>query len=137
MIVLDASFTLSLFLPDEASDSTREAVRILALEQIIVPSIWPVEIGNAITSAVRRQRLQIAEITEIEIGLEKLGIDVVETNRKLVFERVLPTAIKHGLSAYDAAYLELAQRTGARLATLDRKLAAAARAESIGLVQTG
>ncbi|MGO9269985.1 MAG: type II toxin-antitoxin system VapC family toxin [Terriglobia bacterium] len=41
---------------------------------------------------------------------------------------------KHRLTVYDAAYLELAQRTGLPLATLDGDLQKAARAEGVALV---
>jgi predicted nucleic acid-binding protein len=44
---------------------------------------------------------------------------------------------KHRLSVYDAAYLELARREGLPMATLDRDLAGAARAESVPLIDKG
>ncbi len=40
----------------------------------------------------------------------------------------------HGLSVYDASYLELALREAIPLATLDAELAAAARAEGSGVI---
>jgi len=44
---------------------------------------------------------------------------------------IVDLAMKHDLTAYDAAYLDLALRERLPLATLDRKLAAAARAENV------
>jgi predicted nucleic acid-binding protein len=48
--------------------------------------------------------------------------------------RLLALARRHGLTVYDAAYLELALREGLDLATLDTELADAARAEGMPLV---
>ncbi len=47
---------------------------------------------------------------------------------------VLALARRHRLTFYDAAYLELAQREGLALATLDNELANAARAEDVQLI---
>jgi predicted nucleic acid-binding protein len=45
--------------------------------------------------------------------------------------RILDLGRRHGLTAYDATYLELAMRTGGMLATFDRKLADAARVAGV------
>lgn len=43
-------------------------------------------------------------------------------------------AARHGLTVYDAAYLELARRRDVPLATLDQPLRAAAQAEDVPLL---
>ena len=47
---------------------------------------------------------------------------------------MLALARRRGLAVYDAAYLELARREGAPLATLDTALATAARTERVHLL---
>ena len=49
-------------------------------------------------------------------------------------DRITALARHHDLSGYDAAYLETAKRHGARLATLDKKLAAAAAREGVSFL---
>ena len=59
--------------------------------------------------------------------LQQLDISVDPATSAQALAATLQLARRHKLSAYDAAYLELALRTGLALATLDEKLSKAAR----------
>lgn len=117
-------------LPDEKSAAAEKFMEQVSKDSTIamlVPALWWYEIANALTSARRRQRLSEADAVRL---VELYGQLPLQTDASLGSEsawRHHALAIEHGLSAYDAAYLELAQRSGAGLASLDERLCAAAR----------
>ena len=126
-VVVDASTALAWCFPDESSDYADGVLRALEGRTILVPALWNLEIANAILVGERRNRLRQAEIRQFAALLE--GLSLLQ-DRQSVGEHlsnVLPLARKYGLSAYDAAYLELSIRRRAPLATLDGKLLEAAR----------
>ena len=97
--------------------------------------MWWYEISNAITVAERRQRLAQASVTR---GLDLYGALPIQCDAHLDAEmiwRLYKLAQEFGLSAYAAAYLELAERTGLELASLDRRVTGAARKAGIRIVQ--
>jgi predicted nucleic acid-binding protein len=129
--VLDASVAASWLFPDEDFPEAREAWRRSETENAIVPRHWWFEIRNTILTGERRGRMNEEVVTASLARLSVLPVIAAPLpDEKAVF--IL--ARRHRLTFYDAAYLELAQREGIALATLDRELAAAARAESIALV---
>lgn len=100
---------------------------------MLVPAVWSLEIANAILVGERKKRLKQPEIRRFTTLLESLSL--VQDVQPVVEHvgNVLPLAHKYGLSAYDAAYLELAIRHHAPLATLDVKLQKAARQAGVTL----
>lgn len=128
--VLDASIALSWHFEDEESDAAEAAFDRLVLDAAIVPSLWPVEFGNGLLAAERRGRIGVAAVSRaIELTFQ-LPIRVEPAASGLTLGTVLVLAREYGLSAYDAAYLELALRERLPLATIDARLrAAATRAE--------
>jgi predicted nucleic acid-binding protein len=132
--VLDSSFALAWGLPDETSLLAEQFLEHLSEEDVLwVPSLWWYEISNALVVAQRKRRLTEAD----RFGLMDLyGNLPLQTDSHLTSEivgRLQGLAHERGLSAYDAAYLELAIRKSASLATLDQKLATAARQVGIAL----
>ena len=123
--VLDSSVALAWLLPDEANEPTDALADRLEQENAHVPSIWPLEVGNALIMALRRRRLSHADFDRCISSLSALPIEV-DTIAKL--PDVLLIAQRLSLSSYDAAYLELARRRGFPLATLDEKLRRACKA---------
>jgi predicted nucleic acid-binding protein len=126
--VLDCSVALAWALPDETS---KRAERFLAdLDQettLWVPALWWYELANALTMAHRRRRLTESDAVQL---VELYGTLPIQTDTHLNSDavwRFQALAKEHSLSAYDAAYLELAQRKGTGLATLDKPLTKAAR----------
>ena len=121
--VVDASVSAAWFLPDEATADTEAALQATATHDVWVPALWLLEIGNLLLSAQRRKRISADKRRELAGAASALRIKV---DREPVSIAALDDlAARHGLSAYDAAYLELALRRGLALATLDRALGAA------------
>ena len=126
--VIDCSLALAWVLPDEASLRAERFLAQLASDAALwVPGLWWYELSNALVMAQRRNRL--AE-TERERALELFERLPIETDLHIGPElsaRLQGLARRYGLSAYDAAYLDLAQRLGLGLATIDQPLTVAAR----------
>lgn len=120
--VLDSSALLAMLLPDEQSAAMDEVAEALVSSPAQVPVIWPLEVRNALLSALRARRIAPREFEERVALLEELPIEVDPGAGPGVLSRTIQIARKHDISAYDASYLELAGRLGLPLATLDRRL---------------
>ncbi|MCL6445290.1 MAG: type II toxin-antitoxin system VapC family toxin [Alicyclobacillus sp.] len=129
--VLDASVALSWCFPDESNDYGEAILRRFREDSAIVPAIWPLEVTNALLVGHRRNRMTLDQIHTAARLLSALKIEVDTISVAQVFNRTVEIALKHGLTAYDTAYLELAQRRRCPLATTDRRLCEAA--QSVGL----
>lgn len=130
-MVIDASVALAWCFPDEASDYADAVLGVLEGRSILVPSIWSMEITNALLVGERRKRIRPPDVRQFVELLKRLRI--VEDNQPFgdAMSNVLPLAREVNLSAYDAAYLDVAVRHGAPLATLDGGLLRACRAKGI------
>ena len=121
--VVDASVSAAWFLPDEATSATEAALQATAAQDVWVPALWLLEIGNLLLSAQRRKRITADKRRQLAAAAGALRLKV---DRQPMAIAVLDElAARLGLDAYDAAYLELALRRGLPLATLDEALAAA------------
>jgi predicted nucleic acid-binding protein len=121
--VVDCSFAAALFLPDKRSHVVQAFFSELAEPfQMWVPSLWWYEFANVLVTATKNKAIGVADMQRI-IGL--FSLLPIETDT-LLPEALVPAihglAVEYGLSAYDAAYLELAIRLETPLATLDRQL---------------
>ena len=132
MLVIDASVTMAWCFEDEATPASERVLDRLAQEQAAVPAIWPLEIANVLLVAERRKRLSEAQVRRFLDLLTQLPIEIDDTPTDA--DTVVAVGRRHGLSAYDASYLVLAERRGLALATLDDRLAAAARDAGVPLV---
>lgn len=126
-IVIDASVALAWCFPDEASEYADAVLVALENQPIIVPSIWSVEITNALLVGERRKRIRQPEIRQF-VDLLK-GLRIVENGQPFAdtISNILPLTRECKLSAYDAAYLDVAIRNAVPIATLDASLQRAAR----------
>ena len=129
--VLDCSVTMAWVFPDEATDATDWLRDSLVESQAFVPSLWPVEVGNVLLTATRRDRIRVDEWPEIRAGLEALPIEIDPVTTSRAWGVSLELAQAHQLSVYDAMYLELAIRLRMPLVTLDRALRSAGQAVGI------
>ena len=129
--VIDASLAASWFLPDEASPATDELLDRLVDEEAAAPSLFRHEMRNLMLVAHRRGRLSREKLDDVLTGLALLPIHDYGSGDDA---RVVALATKHGLTAYDAAYLALALERQMPLATLDRALATAARSQGVPLL---
>jgi predicted nucleic acid-binding protein len=121
--VVDASVAAAWLLPDEATGYTDAALAATADGEVWVPALWLLEIGNLLLSAQRRRRIDAAKRIELVSAAAALRLCVDREPVGLVALDAL--AARHGLTSYDAAYLELALRRKLPLATLDTALLSA------------
>ncbi len=126
--------TMAWCFEDQANEHTRSVLENLAKAEAVVPAIWALEVVNALIVAERRKKLTQAAALEFVALLDGLAVSTDLRTGAQAFSSAFPLARQHGLSAYDAAYLELAIREGLPLATRDEKLARAARAAGVDLV---
>ncbi len=124
--VVDCSIAAALGLPDEQSDGADAFLQRIADDEVWVPSLWWHEIGNVIVSARRRKRITDNDASGLMHLYGELPVDTDSACGGELLERTHRLAMNHGLSAYDATYLELAERKQAGLATLDARLKQAA-----------
>ncbi len=132
--VLDASVALAWCFEDEKDASAHRILRRLDDESAVAPNIWFLEVANGLLLAQRRGRLSQAELSQVVGFLRDLPIACHEVNLELALGSVLELGERHELSAYDAAYLDLAMRTGLPLATQDNALRAAAEQVGVSLL---
>ena len=125
-LVLDASVALSWCFKNEATEAADRVLERLADEAASVPAIWHLEVSNVLALSERRRRITPAGSTEFIAMLETLTIVVDDETPSRAFGRVLDLARGERLTAYDAAYLELAMRLGIPLASKDGDLCDAA-----------
>lgn len=130
--VLDASVTLSWCFDDERADVAARFLDGLRASEAVVPALWLVELANGLVVAERRGRLTRAGFTRFLALVRELPIRIDQTDTAELAASVLDLARDYELSAYDAAYLELALRLGQPLATLDRQLRTAADRAGVG-----
>jgi predicted nucleic acid-binding protein len=123
--VLDSSVALAWVLPDESNADADELLERLIVEGAVVPPIWPLEVGNVLLVALRRGRIRQEELEAMveRLALLPIDVDIEATDHALA--GVVLLAAQLGLTTYDAAYLDLAQRRNLPLATLDKRLRAA------------
>ena len=137
--VLDASLSMAWFVPDpEWEYATQVRGHLAAEATALVPAIWPVEMANALTKAVRRGTITDEEADR---GLSQLAILIISGPRIAIDPHFQPVwkayavARKHQVSAYDGCYLQLALDQGLPLATLDKGLRVAAGKAGVKLLK--
>jgi predicted nucleic acid-binding protein len=121
-----------------ADESCVYADKILNLltdeHSVCVPAIWSLEVANILAAGERAKRITEAGILYFLEQLSYLSIHVEHHTHAHCFSSVLALARTHKLSAYDAAYLDLAIRRGLPIATLDKKLTQAAEKAKIKIL---
>lgn len=132
--VLDASLTLAWLFEDENHQRAESLQNLLLEASARVPQHWSLEVSNALLVAYRRKRLKVSEIpTAIKI-LKDFSIRVDPQTFEQAWEGTLKLASQYRLSAYDAAYLELALRDQVPLASLDKALRTAGKKAGVELL---
>jgi predicted nucleic acid-binding protein len=136
--VLDASVALSWLLNDAGAGQAYATAALRSLEdpgaQALVPSIWGLELASVIAKAESAGRLPEARTTRYLATLSLLPIVTDRWTADHALRETLQIARRYGLSSYDAAYLELAQRLSLPLATLDDALRRAARKAGVQIL---
>ena len=133
--VLDASVALSLIFEDEFSPYSDAMSEVMKRGQAVVPIVWPLEIANAILSAVRRGRVPETDAALLIGTIDRLWVNIDRgIAPESLTQATVTVGIAHKVSAYDASYLELAMRRGLPLATQDERLKRAAGAAGIDIL---
>jgi len=130
MFVADASFALAWVLEDECSDRVDEVLEQMGVGGVCVPSHWSLEVTNGLLAAARRGRIDVSDLHMLIPDLRAMIEETDLQTEREAWEGILSLAWRRKLTSYDAAYLELCLRKKLPLATLDEKLATAARLES-------
>lgn len=132
--VLDASVTLAWCFENERTQHAESLLDNAISVPAVVPQVWALEVANVLLLAVRRKRIDRPQQARFLSMLATLPIHVDDLRGMKMFSPVLAVADEYSLTAYDAAYLELAMRLGVPLATLDTQLKAAADKAGVGLL---
>jgi len=134
-IVIDTSLTMAWCFEDEATSDSDVLLDRLLEDEAIVPPLWQFEVTNVLLVAERQSRITEAQgarflelLTQLPIRIDASLTDPAA---------LLAAGRRHGLSAYDAAYLVLAERLGVPLATLDGRLGAAGRNAGVDVLIAG
>lgn len=131
-VVVDASVTMAWCFEDEATQETDDVLDQLRGDEAVVPALWQLEVANVLLIAERRGRITEAQAARFLDLLMHLPIRVDRSPADIM--AIVAAGRRHDLTAYDAAYLVLAERLAAPLATLDDKLSAAGRAAGVPLL---
>ena len=130
-LVVDASVALTWCFADERRAETDAIGERVSAEGAIVPALFHLELANVLLIAVRRHRVTFNDMSEKLADVAALPIVADDETIARAWTNILVLARDERLTAYDAAYLELALRLGLPLATLDGDLAAAARRRGV------
>ena len=126
-LILDCSITMSWCFREEQAAANLAVLDTLLDRSALVPAHWFLEVANVLAVAERKKRIAVAESENFLNRLRCLDIEVDKETPHRAFTDILPLCRRHGLTSYDAAYLELAVRRGLPLASLDDDLRTAAR----------
>jgi predicted nucleic acid-binding protein len=131
-VVIDASVAIPV-IQDDPAWVARMATWLDRGDLLLAPPIFRHEVANAL---LRGSRRSVDDALVRIPRLQALGLEIADRGWAGI-ERSIELAQRHGLTVYDASYLDLAIDVDAELATLDRQLAAAAAAEGVPLVAGG
>jgi predicted nucleic acid-binding protein len=121
--VVDASVALAWCFPDESSAlALRVAQMFKRGDSAVAPSFWPHEVLNALLVGEKRKRISNALTRSFLADLAALPIVLESVTSDVVFDQIQNVCRGHGLTTYDAAYLNLAKTSGLPIATLDDDL---------------
>lgn len=107
----------------------------LSVGSALVPTIWGLEVANVLTRAEHHGYIDTTHSTKFLAALNELRITTDASSAEHALTDTLHLARRFRLSAYDAAYLELAQRKGLALATLDVDLRRAAKQAEVSVFE--
>jgi len=119
-VIVDASVILSAFFPDEAQDQAQALIRdhVIGHLQLAAPTLLLYEVTNAVLQARRRGRINDEQADDILSSFDGLRIAL----KPVSWQQMLPLAVRFDCSAYDAAYLALAEVAEQPLITGDSRM---------------
>lgn len=132
-VVVDASVSTAWLFKEQATPTSEAVARALRDGVMVVPALWLWETANIVARAVRLGRVSREGAAAHFRHLGGLRVRIVPATASAAFGPTTELAMKHGLTAYDAAYLEIAVRERLPLATLDAELSKSAAEERVAL----
>ena len=133
--VADASIALAWCFADEATPFAAKMLDYATMgEHVAAPAHWPTEVLNGVMRAKRHGRVTEPEIQYFLKNLRSFNLSIDRGRGLSLLDDIRELADRYNLTAYDAAYLELALRSGLQLATLDDSLRMAATIEGVAVV---
>lgn len=132
--VVDASVAMAWCFLDEATTATRTLYQELSKATLTVPAWWTIELSNVLYLAEKKGRIPTDRVAEFILFVNGLQLEIDSLPPEHAFSHLLPLCRSHGLTSYDAIYLELAERRNLPLATLDEPLRKAAKKMGVKLL---
>ncbi len=132
-LVADASIALAWALPDESSDYADAVLAAVERDGLRVPDLWAREIANGLAVAYLRNRITSADEEAFLTALTRLSIEVEAAEPLAAIRDGTAAARRYELTAYDAAYVDLASRENLALATLDLPMRRAAEQAGVSI----
>ncbi|CAB4956517.1 MAG: PIN domain-containing protein [Actinobacteria bacterium] len=128
--ILDASVALAMVLPDEGTPVAQRLLSAVVRDEAIVPSLWHYEVASGLHNAAVRGRLSQVDATQALVVLCRLPLRIDRPDPV----HLIDLSRELGLSVYDSSYLSLCLKERAPIATLDGRLAEAARAAGVSVL---
>jgi predicted nucleic acid-binding protein len=133
--IADSSVGVAWAVHAQASGTSDELLdRVAAGAPLVVPTLWPFEVANSLLVLLRRKKLLAEDRARALGALARLPLVVDDEGPRLALGKISELAAAHGLSVYDAVYLELAVRRRLPLASRDAALRRAAAACRVRLL---
>ncbi|MCL2298390.1 MAG: type II toxin-antitoxin system VapC family toxin [Proteobacteria bacterium] len=132
--VVDSSVALTWCFAEERTPETAALLERAEGSGAVVPSLWPLEVLNALLMAEKRKRIDKYKRYALIDALHALPITLDAETVTQAWVTTNRLAERYRLTLYDATYLELAQRLDLPLATLDADLRGAASALGVPLL---
>lgn len=133
-VVIDSSIAVAWCFADERTAAVDAVLDQVTESGAVVPSLWRLEVANALQMSVRRKRVDEVFRDASLDDLSALAINIDDETDKHAWTTTLRLAKRYQLTLYDAAYVELAQRRDLPLATLDQEMRTAAIALGVTLL---
>lgn len=127
--VADNSVIVGWFIPSQASELTRKALRLSRRERVHVPALWQSEFANVLVGLERRGLVTGYQVDAIVAKVERFGLEIHDAFASM--SPLIGLMRARRLKAYDASYVRLAADLGTPLYTRDGALRAAARAAGL------
>jgi predicted nucleic acid-binding protein len=133
-VAIDASLTLAWYFDDETTPAADVVLDRVSEAGAVVPTLWRLEVANGFQTALRRKRVTTLYRDDSLTELATMPITVDQDTDTYAWATTIRLAERFGLTLYDAAYLELAQRRSLPLASLDEALREAAASLDVALL---
>lgn len=133
--VVDASIAIAWVHPAQATTQSQALLDLIAGGAVVrAPALWPLETANALLVLTRRGKLNEEERVGALAALAHLSVVLDYEMSALAFGKLSDLATRHGLTVYDATYLELALRRKLAIACKDGPLRTAAKRARVRLL---